>query len=552
MILCILSSRKSPLYLPPPTPGTHSLTKTHGYAVMAHADSSADGSLETILFYRPVHCPFQNAQRYADREDFRPGHGWFFVAGAIYDMPRTRGEGCLIWVASCNPDPLYHGTLPTFKADAIEKRSLRHDGMGSALLCQSNVVGALVKRRGGDGGNLNNVKARGVPASIAVCPKCLGLCRGACFPELKDKRPLGAVRLEQPSGAPSSSAPTEHQASTGAPSVNNSSSSSNMIFPNAPRPNLVVHGPTVSTSSGGPSVGWPVGIGFVPPSQTNQFRRKTDAELAALQQTDPEGAVQYLLRLSETEERERVEEAKREDEIFLEAIAESTRICAAQQDLIVLSDSEDESDVECWEDDDFFGSFVASSGAPAASSSAALGFAASNGAAASSSAAVSSSRVAPPLSGLGFADGAATSSSAAASASSGGDIIFGGRQYAGAAASSSRAAPPPTGILANDPASTSLDVGSLRSGRNTTSSFTELEDDEVGRLNFDEQTAYCMKLSQLTANSGGSAGIGSNKRKREEAEEEQLALAMRLSREDKNMSEEEKFDLALKRSREEQ
>eukprot|EP00392_Amoebophrya_sp_AT5.2_P010252 g10309.t1 len=123
--------------------GTHNITKTHSYAVMCHADSSADGTLETILFYRPKTDPMPKKH-----EDFPAGHKWMFVAGAIFDMPRNRGEGCLIWVASCNPDPLFHGTLPTFTSTAAQnqKQHAMHDGIGSALLCQNNVVAALFKQ----------------------------------------------------------------------------------------------------------------------------------------------------------------------------------------------------------------------------------------------------------------------------------------------------------------------------------------------------------------------------------------------------------------------
>ncbi|CAD7923800.1 unnamed protein product [Amoebophrya sp. A120] len=173
--------------------GTHNITKTHGYAVMVHSDSSADGTLETILFYRPKHSG-PGLKKF--RDDFLPGHSWMFVAGAVFNMPRERGDGCLIWVASCNPDPLYHGTLPTFTKDAAEKRHRMHDGMGSALLCQREVLMALAAESSEAATEVgvvakeyqrelkaktgNNMKPKGVSAIAPHCSSCLTLCCGTC------------------------------------------------------------------------------------------------------------------------------------------------------------------------------------------------------------------------------------------------------------------------------------------------------------------------------------------------------------------------------------
>lgn len=50
-----------------------------------YADSTADGALEAIGFIRPK-------TSVPATEDFRPGHEWFFYAGAIFKLPNKRGS----------------------------------------------------------------------------------------------------------------------------------------------------------------------------------------------------------------------------------------------------------------------------------------------------------------------------------------------------------------------------------------------------------------------------------------------------------------------------
>ena len=299
--------------------GTHNITKTHGYVVMCHADSSCDGTLETILFYRPEEDPFDPSRisgkgsRPAPREDFGVGHGWFFMAGTIFSMPTTRGGGCLVWVASCNPSPLYHGTLPTYTSASAEKKSRNHDGMGSALLCQSNVVAAMRKKLGADlTEGLNNRKAKNTPASVPVCPGCGFLCRGAC-------RRSGREEVEVVHQENSSKGSRDRGAAASSSASGTSAETASSCRAAAAPPGRA-----------GPAAVPPAGP--VPPP----FRRLSGEELRRL----PEGEqVAYLLQLSQEEERERQD--------FMAAIAavdagEVVELSDSESEVVELSDSESE------------------------------------------------------------------------------------------------------------------------------------------------------------------------------------------------------------------
>eukprot|EP00392_Amoebophrya_sp_AT5.2_P001826 g1831.t1 len=168
--------------------GTHAETKTHSYAVGPHNDASQDGTLEQIFFLRPMSDPFAAGKLAsgtgprAPREEFNWGHRWLFTAMVNFDLPRTRGSASLVSVASCNPQPLYHGTLPTFTEKARERRHIMHDGMGSAMLVQKIFVNSLYVKLGGEKkkGGAVNIKARG-EIEAPHCPRCKALCCGECF-----------------------------------------------------------------------------------------------------------------------------------------------------------------------------------------------------------------------------------------------------------------------------------------------------------------------------------------------------------------------------------
>ncbi|CAD7974818.1 unnamed protein product [Amoebophrya sp. A25] len=203
--------------------GTHNLTKTFSYAVMCHADSSADGTLETIAFYKPLRDPFERHST-QKREELPPvGHGWFFVAGGIFDMPREPGRGCLVWVASCNPRPLFHGTLPSYTGGATDRRHYLHSGIGSALLCQRNLVKSLALSLAGEslrGGGLNNVKAKKGKVEIFACPFCRSFCLGNC--EQRTQQGASMTRsagLRADSGAAASSSSSATSSNSRGPSV---------------------------------------------------------------------------------------------------------------------------------------------------------------------------------------------------------------------------------------------------------------------------------------------------------------------------------------------
>ncbi len=153
--------------------GSHICSKSSNYVVMVHDDSSADGSLETIHFYRPIDTAvdawyktaygqrpfFYNEDDTGMRpmpDEFTQGHRWMFFAGVIFRLNMRRGCGSMCWVHCSNPDPLFHGTLPTFLEGASVQENLRHDGMGCAFLLQENVVRYLR----GDSGALVNQKTR--------------------------------------------------------------------------------------------------------------------------------------------------------------------------------------------------------------------------------------------------------------------------------------------------------------------------------------------------------------------------------------------------------
>lgn len=58
--------------------------------------------------------------------------------------------------------------------------------MGSALLCQSNIVAAMRKALGAANvRSVKNMKKRNIPASVPVCPCCQALCRGQCVERQK-------------------------------------------------------------------------------------------------------------------------------------------------------------------------------------------------------------------------------------------------------------------------------------------------------------------------------------------------------------------------------
>ncbi|CAD7961445.1 unnamed protein product [Amoebophrya sp. A25] len=200
--------------------GVHICSKSKHYAVMVHDDSSADGSLEAIHFYRPEvglvldsgsttfkdrlkafllpfvltlprgakgitngvnehqkHTPNTSPTDGAPvgrgrpclsgtpagvAEEFTQGHSWMFFAGAIFNLNMRRGRGSFVWVHCSNPDPTFHGTLATFRKSAAIQANLNHDGMGCAFLLQDNVVRYL---RGGKSQHLLNYKAKSLAPS---------------------------------------------------------------------------------------------------------------------------------------------------------------------------------------------------------------------------------------------------------------------------------------------------------------------------------------------------------------------------------------------------
>ncbi|CAD7945781.1 unnamed protein product [Amoebophrya sp. A120] len=146
--------------------GYHITSKSSNYVVMVHSDSSADGSLETIYFYRP-HWEKQGKMNV---EKFTAGHSWMFFAGGIMQLPMKSGSGSLVWVHCTNPDPLYHGTLPTFTKQAPKQENVKHNGMGCAFLLQENVVRVLRGDR-----NTQNIKM------AAAQPNTLDVFNGTKF-----------------------------------------------------------------------------------------------------------------------------------------------------------------------------------------------------------------------------------------------------------------------------------------------------------------------------------------------------------------------------------
>eukprot|EP00392_Amoebophrya_sp_AT5.2_P018037 g18486.t1 len=140
--------------------GAHIFSKSREYVVMVHADSTTDGTLEAIYFYRPrEECAARGVPdeqrgrgrpRDADRGNFPAGHSWMFFAGAVFNLSMLRGAGNFVWVHCSNPDPVYHGTLPTFTRRAADQVTARHDGMGAAFLLQDNVARYLAAGYGAE------------------------------------------------------------------------------------------------------------------------------------------------------------------------------------------------------------------------------------------------------------------------------------------------------------------------------------------------------------------------------------------------------------------
>mmetsp|Transcript_25277 Transcript_25277/g.63632 ORF Transcript_25277/g.63632 Transcript_25277/m.63632 type:complete len:1009 (+) Transcript_25277:238-3264(+) len=157
--------------------GAHIFSKSREYVVMVHADSTTDGTLEAIYFYRPreeragVGAGGRRIRGWdADRGKFPAGHSWMFFAGAVFNLSMVRGAGNFVWVHCSNPDPVYHGTLPTFTRRAGDQVTARHDGMGAAFLLQDNVARFLAHGYGAEtrdvGTIFHNYKPRQEAAKV--------------------------------------------------------------------------------------------------------------------------------------------------------------------------------------------------------------------------------------------------------------------------------------------------------------------------------------------------------------------------------------------------
>lgn len=122
--------------------GGHVISRTRGFVIAPHDDSSASGALETVFFWKPTTTILTRAG--CSDAELKPGHKWLFYAGVIFCLPTTPGEGSMVLV-SCSGEPhtrTVHGTLPSSSTEPHQV----HGGLGSALVTKQRFISQCKKR----------------------------------------------------------------------------------------------------------------------------------------------------------------------------------------------------------------------------------------------------------------------------------------------------------------------------------------------------------------------------------------------------------------------